>query len=317
MTDTLQEIDSVEILTLLDNTIDLVARDNSDVIQRAVPLEDGVIKHSIVAEHGFSALVTLTRGGQSRTLLFDFGFSEDGAARNAEALHADLSKAEVSVLSHGHLDHVGGIARLVGLTGKKRLDLILHPFAFVNPRFEKTPNGSKIFFPEFSRKKAELDGVNPIESEGPRPLLNGQALFLGNIERVTDFEKGAPSLWCGSGDQEMPDPFYDDTGVAFLVKGKGLVVLTGCAHSGIVNTVRHAQKVTGVDDIYAVMGGFHLSGTDFERVVSPTTDFLKEINPDYIVPTHCSGREAVMYIEKEMPGRFILTMSGTRLTFAS
>ena len=317
MTHTLQEIDKLEILTLQDNTIDLVASDNSEVIQRAEPLEDGVIKNSIVAEHGFSALVTLTRDGQSRTLLFDFGFSEDGAARNAEALHADLSKVEISALSHGHLDHVGGIAKLVGLTGKKRLDLVLHPWAFINPRFEKKSNGAKVFFPEFTREKAEAAGVNPIETEDPRPLFNGQALFLGNIERVTDFEKGAPGLWCGSGDQEMPDPFHDDTGLAFHVRGKGLVVLSGCAHSGIVNTVKHAQKVTGVDDVYAVMGGFHLSGTDFNDVIVPTTEGLKVIDPEYVVPTHCSGREAVNHIEKEMPGQFILNMSGTRLTFPS
>ena len=124
-------------------------------------------------------------------------------------------------------------------------------------------------------------------------------------------------MCCEVDGDEIPDPFHDDTGVAFHVRGKGLVVLSGCAHAGIVNTVKHAQAVTGVDDVHAVMGGFHLSGTDFDSVVAPTTENLKAIDPDYIVPTHCTGRAVSIYIEKEMPEQFILNMSGTKLTFAA
>jgi len=115
----------------------------------------------------------------------------------------------------------------------------------------------------------------------------------------------------------MADPFHDDTGLAFNIKGRGLVVLSGCAHAGIVNTVKHARQVTGIDEVHAIMGGFHLSGTDFDTVVAPTTEGLKALEPDYIVPTHCTGREVVMYIEREMPDQFILNMSGTKLTFAA
>ncbi|MCG6910831.1 MAG: MBL fold metallo-hydrolase [Deltaproteobacteria bacterium] len=317
MAHTLQEIDRVEILTLQDNYIDIVASDNSAVIQRGMALKDGEVKSSILAEHGFSALVTVTRGETSKSMLFDFGFSEDGAARNAEALDADLSRVEISALSHGHLDHVGGIEKLVGMTGKKPLDLVLHPWSFVNPRFLKITEEFKVYFPPFTRERAEKAGANVIESEGPLTLLDDRVMFLGKIERVTDFEKGAANLCCRHDGQEMSDPFHDDTGLAFNVKGKGLVVLSGCAHAGIVNTVRHAQKVTGIEDVFAVMGGFHLSGADFESVIVPTTDNLKSLDPDYIVPTHCTGRDAAIYIEKEMAGQFILNMAGTKLTFAA
>ena len=312
-----EEVDRVEILTLQDNYIDLVASDNSAVIQRGMAVKDGKIKYSISAEHGFSAMVTMTRGKQTRSLLFDFGFSEDGAARNAEALNADLSAVEVLVLSHGHLDHVGGIEQLVHRIGGKRVDLVAHPWAYTKTRFMKTPQNMNIYFPPFTRDRAKAAGVNIIESEEPYPLLDGQALFLGQIPRVTPFEKGAPDLCCEVDGDEIPDPFHDDTGVAFHVRGKGLVVLSGCAHAGIVNTVKHAQAVTGVDDVHAVMGGFHLSGTDFDSVVAPTTENLKAIDPDYIVPTHCTGRAVSVYIEKEMPEQFILNMSGTKLTFAA
>lgn len=311
------EIDRLEILTLQDNYIDLTVMDNTDVVQRGMAVKDGMVKNSIVAEHGFSALVTTTANGTPRSLLFDFGFSEDGAQRNAEALGADLSGVEALVLSHGHLDHVGGIERLVKMVDRKGLDLIVHPWAFTNPRFIRTPRNVKINFPPFTREKAQAAGVNIVESEAARPLLDGRALFLGQIPRVTAFEKGAADLCCEVGGKEIPDPFHDDSGIAFNIKGKGLVVLSGCAHAGIVNTVKHAQQVTGVEKVHAVMGGFHLSGTDFDGVIAPTTEGLMAMAPDYIVPTHCTGRDAVRHIEKEMAEQFILNMAGTRLTFAA
>jgi len=219
--------------------------------------------------------------------------------------------------THGHLDHVGGIKKLTEMIEKNSLDLVLHPWSFVNPRFLKISEELKVYFPAFTREKATECGVNLIETEDPYSLLDGQALFLGQIPRVTTFEKGAPDLCCEVDGKEMPDPFHDDTGLAFNVKGKGLVVLSGCAHAGIVNTVKHAKATTGIDDVHAIMGGFHLSGTDFDTVVAPTTEDLKAFEPDYVVPTHCTGREVVMYIEKEMPDQFVLNMSGTKLTFAA
>ena len=119
------------------------------------------------------------------------------------------------------------------------------------------------------------------------------------------------------GGAEKFDPIEDDSAIVAHVKGKGLVVLSGCAHSGIVNTVAYARDVTGVDPVYAVMGGFHLTGPDFEPIIGKTTEALKAVNPRYIVPTHCTGRKAAMHIEREMPDRFLLNMSGTRMIFAA
>ncbi len=140
--------------------------------------------------------------------------------------------------------------------------------------------------------------------------------FLGEIPRVTDFEKGVPDMFYEVEDEEKQDPFHDDSGIVFNIKGKGLVVISGCAHAGIVNTIKYAQQITGVTDVWAVMGGFHLSGADFDGVISPTTTGLKEINPHYIIPAHCTGRDAVMHIEREMPDAFLLNMAGTKMTFA-
>jgi 7,8-dihydropterin-6-yl-methyl-4-(beta-D-ribofuranosyl)aminobenzene 5'-phosphate synthase len=115
--------------------------------------------------------------------------------------------------------------------------------------------------------------------------------------------------------QEKWDPIEDDTAIVVHVRGKGLVILSGCAHSGIINTVRYAQEVTGVDAVYVVMGGFHLTGADFEPVIEPTVEALRKLDPQYVVPTHCTGRKAIMHIEREMPENFLLNMSGTTMVF--
>jgi 7,8-dihydropterin-6-yl-methyl-4-(beta-D-ribofuranosyl)aminobenzene 5'-phosphate synthase len=280
-----------------------------------MPLKGDEFRKSIRAEHGFSTWITITKKGTARHMLFDFGFSEDGAALNARALNADLSQVEVLVLSHGHLDHLGGLESLVAAVGKKDLDLVVHPGAFVKRRYRKITEDFRIIVPSLSRKKADQAGVNIVETREPYLFLDGDGIFLGEIPRVTDFEKGVPDMFYNVGGEEKQDPFHDDSGIAFNVRNKGLVIVSGCAHAGIVNTVKYAQHVTGVTDVWAVMGGFHLSGADFDGVISPTTSGLKEMNPRYIIPAHCTGRDAVMHIEREMPDAFLLNMAGTKMTF--
>ena len=156
-----------------------------------------------------------------------------------------------------------------------------------------------------------------VASQTPHPLLDGALLFLGEIPRRTDFEKGMLRARYEEAGQEKFDPIEDDSAAVAHVKGKGLVVLSGCAHSGIVNTVAYAREVTGVDPVFAVMGGFHLTGADFEPIIGKTTEALKSFNPRHIVPTHCTGRKASIHIEREMPEQFLLNMSGTKMVFAA
>jgi 7,8-dihydropterin-6-yl-methyl-4-(beta-D-ribofuranosyl)aminobenzene 5'-phosphate synthase len=313
----IKAVDRVEILTLQDNTIDLVQQDNSAVIQRAMPLVGLEVKNSIQAEHGFSSMITVTDGGRVRCMLFDFGFSEQGAAYNADALGADLTVVEEMALSHGHLDHVGGIGPLVEKTGKRDIPLVLHPAAFRNPRFLKISDDFKVYFPAFTRDKAKAAGAAVIDIDKPYPMLDHAAAFLGQIPRTTAFEQGTPNLFCEIDGQERRDPFDDDSAMVFNVRDNGLVVVSGCAHAGIVNTVEYARQITGVDKVMAIMGGFHLGGQEMDTVVKPTIAALKAFKPSYIIPTHCTGRLAVQLIEKVMPEQFILNMSGTRLTFSA
>jgi 7,8-dihydropterin-6-yl-methyl-4-(beta-D-ribofuranosyl)aminobenzene 5'-phosphate synthase len=159
-------------------------------------------------------------------------------------------------------------------------------------------------------------GLSVVESEKPYPLLDNTVLFLGEIPRSTDFEKGFPIAHYQKDGKEVWDAIEDDTSIVMNLKDKGLVIVSGCAHAGIVNTVRYAMTVTGIDKVHVVMGGFHLSGPFFEPIIDRTTEELKKINPAFIIPTHCTGRKAIMVMEKQMPDQFILNMAGTKLTFA-
>ena len=317
MTWDIKEVDRVEILTLQDNYFDALSGDSNAVVGRALPIKDMEVKNTILAEHGFSAVVTVYTGDQPRSLLFDFGFSEFGAAFNADSLDVDLTPVETLVLSHGHLDHVGGMKKLVEMTGKTDLPLIVHPAAFRNPRYIKLSEEVQFNFPAFTKEKADEAKVKLTMTQNPVKLLDDTVLFLGEIPRQTDFEKGAPNFFYRENDEEKLDPIDDDTGIVVKVKGQGLVVLSGCAHAGIINTVAHAKNLTGENRVYSIMGGFHLTGPAMAPLIEPTLAGLKEIAPQYIVPTHCTGRDATMAIEKAFPDGFLLNMAGTKMTFAA
>jgi len=312
---TLQAVDKVEILTLQDNYIEMTAMDNNAVVTRAMPLKDGEIRASILAEHGFSALVKTTVGDTTHTLLFDFGFSESGAAQNAATLGVNMADVEAVALSHGHSDHTGGMEKLTALIGKRDIPFVVHPAVFKSPRYVKLGEEFKINFPKLTRDMVKQAGLSVIETEKPYPMLDNTILFLGEVPHATDFEKGWPLLHCQKDGKEVWDPIEDDSSVVLNLKDKGLVILSGCAHAGIVNTVLHAMAVTGIDKIHAVMGGFHLSGPFFEPIIDRTTEELQKLHPAFVIPTHCTGRKAIMTMEKQMPDQFILNMAGTKLTF--
>jgi 7,8-dihydropterin-6-yl-methyl-4-(beta-D-ribofuranosyl)aminobenzene 5'-phosphate synthase len=311
----LKEVEKVEILTLQDNFIDIAAHDGTAVVQRAAPEDSSGNRVSILAEHGFSAVVSVTAEGKTRKVLFDFGFSEKGALQNARTLGMDMAGIEAMVLSHGHMDHHGGMLAFIEGFGREGLELVLHPAAFRRSRYLKLSAERRLRLPSPERERLEKAGVRVVPSKAPQPLLGGALLFLGEIPRRTGFEKGMLKARYEEGGVEKFDPIEDDSAVVAHVKGKGLVVLSGCAHSGIVNTVTYAREVTGVDPVFAVMGGFHLTGADFEPIIGRTVEALKAIRPRYIVPTHCTGRKASIHFEREMPEQFLLNMSGTKMVF--
>ena len=320
MTMAIHEIDSVSILSLQDNYIDILVSDNDEIVQRPTitTFTTGTkptITPGPAAEHGFSSFITVRHDGQEKNMLFDFGCSNNGAASNVDLLSVDLSNVSELALSHGHFDHFGGMKELISRLPKKDYELVAHPSVFKKNRFLKAADGNNIIFPELTREHVTSLGLSIKEAPKPVQMLGGYALFLGEIPRTTSFEQGMPSAICIEDGKEKQDIIEDDSSMIFNVKDKGLVVLSGCAHSGIVNTVRYAKEVTGIDDVYVIMGGFHLSGALQAPFIQPTIEALKEFAPKHIIPAHCTGRNATIEIEKAMPEEFILNMSGTTLTF--
>jgi 7,8-dihydropterin-6-yl-methyl-4-(beta-D-ribofuranosyl)aminobenzene 5'-phosphate synthase len=193
----------------------------------------------------------------------------------------------------------------------------MHPAALRNPRYVKKPDGSTVSLPPFVTEQLERVSVQPTLTRAPYPLLDGQVGFLGEVPRVTDFEQPGGTMFYQADGEEQLDHFEDDTGLVLRIKDKGLVVISGCAHAGIVNTIRLAQAITGEERVHAVMGGFHLTGMDRERLIAPTVAALKEIGPDIVVPAHCTGRTAQHDLEAALPEAFVLNMVGTTLSLGA
>ena len=192
----MNELEKVEILTLEDNYINLTLGDNSNIVRRASPYKDMQFCNSILAEHGFSALIKATTQEKTNTMIFDFGFSTDVAARNSELLNADLTEIEAAALSHGHLDHFGGLVEIANKIGKSNLEFVVHPAAFRSTRYMLIGSDRRIKMPSPSRETVEAAGFRIVETREPYPLFNGDILFLGEIPRKTSFERGIPNSYC-------------------------------------------------------------------------------------------------------------------------
>ncbi len=269
-------------------------------------------------EHGLAYQIETVVNGKSHSCLFDFGADPQGVMKNMNLLKIDFAKVEALGISHDHWDHQ--VAFLEIMKAKKdelRKGIPLYvgdPF-FVGA-YQRLPNGDVISL--LGLKKEDVEGlgfIKIVEIKGPAPFIPG-AYFAGKVEQVTDYEKVPPSFVAKKGNEYVPDTFPGEQAVILNAKGKGLVVLSACAHRGIVNTVKHAQKMTGIEKVYLVMGGFHLTGAKPE-VIQKTVADMKAINPEYIVPTHCTGFEAISAFSREMPNQFILNTAGTKYVITS
>jgi 7,8-dihydropterin-6-yl-methyl-4-(beta-D-ribofuranosyl)aminobenzene 5'-phosphate synthase len=250
------------------------------------------------------------KGGQREKFLLDAGLTKETLIHNMDVLEIRPSDLHAIVLSHGHTDHVAGLMGLLSRTGRRRLPLLLHPDAFLQHK-TVLPDGGEVLLPPPDRRRIEQEGVALVEKRGASMLLGGLALVTGQIARTTDFEKDFPVHYAEIDGEWRPDPMiHDDQAVVMNVKGKGLVVLSGCGHAGIVNVLRHATTLTGVGNVH-VLGGFHLTGRLFEPLITPPVQALKEIGPKLIVPSHCTGWKATHEIARALPDAFVPNSVGT------
>ncbi len=308
----LKKATEAAITTIIDNYIDVLLPSN-DRVERAPLVKGNVRRPPLLAEHGFSVFVEVIGDDTSHRVLMDFGVSNIGVPHNLNALDIDIDTIEAFVISHGHHDHVGAIAEVLGGLSIKPRPVVVHPDALISTRFRKLPDGKKIPIPGLKKGIIEKTGNKVIDGRSPVLLASDYLLALGEIPRVNNFEKGLPSAYYEKNGGIYKDPIMDDKGIVIDVKDKGLVVISGCGHSGIINTIRYAQSITGVDRIYCVMGGFHLSGSYFETIIPRTIEEMRKINPEVIVPCHCTGWKATQEFEKVFPEAFVLNASGTTI----
>jgi 7,8-dihydropterin-6-yl-methyl-4-(beta-D-ribofuranosyl)aminobenzene 5'-phosphate synthase len=330
----LQEIDKVTITVLMDNSTDLLLTNSEHAIRTPLILKERINLPPPIAEHGFSALVNVVKYDRNNTIepnthsfLFDTGVSESGVIYNANIFDIDLDHIEGIILSHGHFDHFTGLVNVINTIHNRRpnstVNLYTHPDAFLK-RWIILPNKKRAKMPVLDEKQLQEMEVRIHKNTGVRLLPSDQLpwlLITGEIPREKHFEKGFPIQYVeNSGNNKMdliPDPLVkDDQALVVNVKNKGLVILTACGHSGIINTINYAKKVTKIGKIHAVIGGFHLpAGGIYDEAIEPTIKEMEEVNPNYIIPCHCTGWKATNRIIETFPEKFIQTGVGTTFTF--
>ena len=313
----LKAVDRVEILTLIDNYIDVLLPSTDVVTRPPLSIEGKVKGDTFLAEHGLSLLVTVCQGEDKHTILLDTGYTKVGVLHNMEQMGIDVKEIETIVLSHGHMDHTGSLnAILDKMPG--RIPLVVHPGAFVYPRYTRQPDGAKNLWPRtLVKDDLEQKNVEMVESESPTLIADDMIMVTGTVERTTEFEKGMPNALVEKDGEIVKDPIIDDQALVIKLNEKGLIVITGCAHAGVINTVMFAQKATGEQNIHAVVGGFHLSGPFFEKIHDETFEELKKLDPDVILPMHCTGWKAIQRISEEFPSGFVFNSVGSKMTLSS
>jgi 7,8-dihydropterin-6-yl-methyl-4-(beta-D-ribofuranosyl)aminobenzene 5'-phosphate synthase len=314
----LEPVDSVTVTTLMDNVTDIFMPDQGPArrphpgARRPAPLmERGDAPDALIAEHGFSVLVTVTKAGREHRFLFDAGTSPDGVVENMRRLDIDPGSIEAIVCSHGHFDHTTGLDGLSRALGRTGLPVLIHPH-FWRRRRILLPGRDPQEIPTTSRRGLTEAGFEIIEEQQPSFLFERSVLITGEVPRVTGYEPGFPPQQAWSGSKWEPDPMVlDDQALILNVAGKGLVVVTGCGHAGVVNIARYATRLAGGEPLYALLGGFHLNGPLFEPLIPQVLDDLAAMNPGVLVPAHCTGWRAQHAMSARFPAAFTPNTVGT------
>lgn len=286
----------------------------------------------LAGEWGLSMVATSSRGAETRSVLVDFSYTPEVLLNNMRLLEVDPARLDAMVLSHGHYDHFGGLTGFLAAS-RGRLKPGLPFFVGGEDCFcTRQSAGTGTDFGTLDRRAVLDAGLTLMVAEGPalaaeHAVTSGQ-ITLRSFEaplRPTRQRAGiVDGLGCdpakvsvaGAAGTFVPDDFQHEIATSYVVRGRGLVVLTSCSHRGVVNAVRQAQEATGVRKLHAVIGGFHLVAPPLtEDYVRRTVLELKAMEPDFLVPAHCAGDLFYDLARVEMPGKVVRSAVGTRLTF--
>lgn len=297
-------------------------------------------KRTLLSEWGLALHLTSEKGGESKRYLLDFAYTSHALNNNIELLGVDLPAVDALILSHGHFDHWGGLPGFLEThRAKMRADLPIYlggEDAFCR-RVIVLPNGNVSPFGTLDRRELEAAKLRVVTSEAPI-IAEGHAFTTGvvprkSIERVLPNSRVIFGVADGAGcdparyadqhftsaelsGQPQADQHLHEHATCFNVKGRGLVVITSCGHAGIINTVRRAREVSGVEKVYALVGGFHLAPARPDYLAKIMTE-LKALDIEHIFPMHCSGANFLEAAKREMPQALVLCTTGSQFTFAA
>lgn len=330
-------IDRLAVRVVLDSSHDIFLVPNKFkdvVVERAPRFND--FRRALHNQWGLSLLLESSRDSEQRTVLLDFGYTPDALLNNIEMLGIDVKKIDALVASHGHYDHFGGLSAFLDkYRSVLPADLSLYAggeHAFC-PRHQRA--GAPDKFSEWGaidRRELAAHKVKVVLAETPT-VVAGHAFTTGPI-KSSSFEKVFPNtmveysmkdgLGCdvaklGATDlagKILPDEHDHEHATCFNIRNKGLVVTTSCGHRGIINAVKQAQEISGVQKVHAVVGGFHLGPAPADYA-SQTVAELKKLAPDVVVPMHCSGLPFIKAMQEQMPDKLLLSTTGNRVTFSA
>ena len=285
-------------------------------------------RHALMAEFGLSVLAESARADQTRRVLVDFGYTPEVLANNLAMLNLDPDRIEAAVLSHGHLDHYGGFPGLFRASPPKARSLKLvvggeEAFCERVAMIATPPPVMGVL------DRGELARAGLKVQIAPEPMVLADHAFTSGIIPLATSERAAiptamrPGVGCdaaalsaGKRDAtQLPDDAEHELATCYAVKGLGLVVISSCSHRGVLNAVRQAQAVSGVQKVHAVVGGFHLVRPRTDDEARRTAAEFVRLDPTYIVPMHCTGEVFIAEALRLMPQKVVRPYVGSRFSF--
>lgn len=279
-------VEKIHITTLVDDSVDM--------------------EHpNILAKHGLALFIEVYFNEKEKiNILMDTGPSPDVILHNTNEMNIDIKKIDIIVISHAHYDHTGGLIEILKQINRKTL-IVMHPNC-LDLKFAEKPYLRYIGIPF---KISEIEEASGILLLSRKPVkITPEIIVSGEIERVNEYEKVEGFLTLKNY-EIIKDDLLEDQALFIEINGKGLVIITGCAHSGIINTIEYAKKITGLNKIYAILGGFHLINAEEERIKA-TINELRRINPEKIMPCHCTGQKAIIEFIKDFKDKCIPIQAG-------
>jgi 7,8-dihydropterin-6-yl-methyl-4-(beta-D-ribofuranosyl)aminobenzene 5'-phosphate synthase len=327
-------IDKLSVRVLVDSSFDLFFRPAQvgSVTLAAPPRMDA--RANLHSEWGLSLFLESERAGEQRNLMLDFGYSSPVLLNNIELIGVDPGKLDALIVSHGHFDHFGG---LMGFLKKYRnvLPADVRLYAGGEDNFCHRligPQNELADFGTLDRRELTAQRVTTVLCETPT-VIAGHAFTTGKISR-SGIERVLPNtlvefamkdgLGCNASHylpaemsgKIVPDEHLHEHATCFNVKDKGLVVISSCGHVGIVNSVRQAQEVSGIRKVHAIIGGFHLGPAPPDYLTQVVAE-IKKLEPDVILPMHCSGLNLVQEARRQMSDKVLVTTTGSRVTLGA